>query len=131
MDFLNAWRQRAAIVARCRDARRLASERVGNSLVGGLTATASVAGEAYTAALDWKNNSELSNWLTDRLSNQHATLVSKGMDSEYIRTHIGGGWHRLYDGGHSLAGSWNVVGSSLPDLSPLGQLDGQRNIGKT
>jgi hypothetical protein len=122
MDFLDAWRQRAALTARWREAGRAASERVSASVTGGLTATASVAGEAYTAALDWKNNSEFSNWLSDHLSNQRATLASKAMDAEYIRTHIGGGWHRLYDGGHSLAGSWKAVSSSVPDLSALDQL---------
>jgi hypothetical protein len=122
MDFLDAWRQRAALTVRWREAGRAASERVSASVTGGLTATVSVAGEAYTAALDWKNNSEFSNWLSDHLSNQRATLASKAMDAEYIRTHIGGGWHRLYDGGHSLAGSWKAVSSSVPDLSALDQL---------
>jgi hypothetical protein len=120
MDFMVAWRQRATQVAsRWRDAGRVASERVSHSVAGGLSATASIAGEAYTAALNWKNNSELSNC---HLSNQHATLVSKTMDAEYLRTHIGGGWHRLYDGGHSLVGSWKAVSSSLPDLGALQQL---------
>ena len=41
------------------------------------------------------------------------------MDAEYLQTHIGGGWHRLYDGGHSLVGSWNAVRDALPDLSTL------------
>jgi hypothetical protein len=123
MDFLDAWRQRATQVTSVwRDAGRKASESVSNSVAGGLSATASVAGAAYTAALDWKNNSEFSNWLTNHLSNQHATLVSKAMDAEYLRTHIGGGWHRLYDGGHSLTGSWKAVSSSLPDLGALDQL---------
>src|SRR5260370_40800053 len=112
MNFLDA-------TARWREAGRTASEQVATSVAGGLTATASVAGEAYTAALDWKNNSEFSNWLSDHLSNQRATLASKAMDAEYIRTHIGGGWHRLYDSGHSLAGSWKAVSSSLPDLNAL------------
>ncbi len=44
------------------------------------------------------------------------------MDAEYLRTHVGGGWHRLYDGGHSLAGSWKAVSSSLPDLGALDRL---------
>jgi hypothetical protein len=123
MDFLDAWRKRATEVrSDWREAGRTASERICNSVAGGVSATASVAGEAYTAALDWKNNSEFSNWLTNHLSNQHSTLVSKAMDAEYLRTHIGGGWHRLYDGGHSLAGSWKAVGSSLPDLGALDQL---------
>jgi hypothetical protein len=93
-----------------------------NSVASGLSGAASVAGEAYTAALDWKNNSEFSIWLADHLSNQCATLASKAMDAEYLRTHIGGGWHRLYDGGHSLLGSWKAVSSSLPDLDALDRL---------
>jgi hypothetical protein len=123
MKTLDAWRQRATqVTSAVADAGRVASERVSNSVAGGLSATASVAGEAYTAALNWKNNSEFSNWLTDHLSSQHATLASRAMDAEYLRTNIGGGWHRLYDGGHSLAGSWKAVSSSLPDLGALDQL---------
>jgi hypothetical protein len=123
MEFLDAWRQRATrVTSRLQDTGRAASERVSISVAGGLSATASVAGEAYTAALNWKNNSEFSDWLTDHLSNQYATVASKAMDAEYIRTHIGGGWHRLYDGGHSLAGSWKAVSASLPDLAALDQL---------
>jgi hypothetical protein len=123
MDFQDDWRQRAAqVTSGWRDAGRRASERVRNSVAGGMSATASVAGEAYTAALDWKNNSEFSNWLADHLSIQRATLASRAMDAEYLRTYIGGGWHRLYDGGHSLAGSWKAVSTSVPDLSALDQL---------
>src|SRR5215211_3805548 len=130
MDFLDVWRQRAS---RWRDAGRVAYESVRNSVAGGLRATASVAGDAYTSTLNWKNNSEFSNWLTDHLSNQYATVASKAMDAEYLRTHIGGGWHRLYDGGHSLAGSWKAVSSSLPDLGARSTnlANGPMSIGKT
>jgi hypothetical protein len=84
MEFLDAWRQRAKQVAsRLQDTGRAASERVSTSVADGLSATASVASEAYTAALNWKNNSEFSNWLTDHLSNQYATVASKAMDAEY------------------------------------------------
>jgi len=109
MNFMAAWRRATQVASR------------------GLSATASIAGEAYTAVLNWKNNSELSHWLTNHLSNQHPTLVSKAMDADYLRTHIGGGWHRLYDGGHSLVGSWKAVSSSLPDLGALQQLGNWAN----
>lgn len=108
MSFLDELRQRTT--------------RLRNSVASGLNTTTAVAGEAYTAALDWKNNSEFSNWLTDHLSKQCATIASKAMDAEYLRSHIGGGWHRLYDGGHSLMGSWKAVSSSLPDLDALDRL---------
>ena len=84
MDFLDA-QQPPAVAGRWWDAARTVSERVTNSVAVGLGAAASVAGEAYTAALDWKNNSEFSNWLTDHLSNQYATVASKAMDAEYAR----------------------------------------------
>jgi hypothetical protein len=87
-----------------------------------LSTTVSATSDAYTAALNWKNNGEFSNWLTTHLSDQHATIASRAMDAEYLRTHIGGNWHRLYDGGHSLIGSWNAVSESLADLDALDQL---------
>jgi hypothetical protein len=89
---------------------------------GGIKTTAALAGEAYNSALNWKDNAELSRWLTDHLSRQRSTDGSRAMDYEYLRTHIGGGWHRLYDGGHSLAGSWKAVRETLPDLSALEHL---------
>lgn len=123
MSILNAWRQRASEMAsRGRKASTKAAQRLNASVKGGLSTTTSVAGEAYTAALNWKNDSELSHWLTNHLSNQFATVGSRAMDAEYLRTHIGGGWHRLYDGGHSLAGSWKAVSESSPDLSALDHL---------
>ncbi|WP_426409045.1 hypothetical protein [Bradyrhizobium ganzhouense] len=123
MDSKDGLRQRTvSAVSRLRDAGRLVSERISTSVAGGLSATASVAGEAYTAALDWKNNSEFSSWLTNHLSNQCATIASRAMDAEYLSTHVGGGWHRLCDGGHTLAGSWKAVSSALPDVAALDKL---------
>ena len=34
-----------------------------------------------------------------------ATIYDKAMDAEYLATHIGGGSHRLFDGGHTLWGA--------------------------
>jgi hypothetical protein len=101
---------------------RKAITRTWQRVSGSARTTTALAGEAYNSALDWKSNGEMSRWLTDHLSHQVSTVGSKAMDSEYLRTHIGGGWHRLYDGGHSLAGSWKVVSQALPDLSALEQL---------
>jgi hypothetical protein len=100
----------------------MTSQRLSGSVKGAFSTTASATSEAYTVALNWKNKGEFSDWLTTHLSNQHATIASKAMDAEYLRTHIGGSWHRLYDGGHSLVGSWNAVSESLPDLGALDQL---------
>lgn len=94
-------------------------ERITDSVGRGIGATTNLVGGAYNAALDWKDNSELSHWLTEHFSHQAATPGSRAMDAEYLRTHIGGGWHRLYDGGHTLAGSWKAVSGALPDLNLL------------
>jgi len=46
-----------------------------------------------------------------------ASVYSKAMDAEYLRTHIGGGWHRLYDGGHDPFGAWRAIRGALPNDS--------------
>ncbi len=128
MGTLDEWRQSAVeIASRLRKASAKTSQRLNSSAKDGLSATTSLASEAYNAALSWTDNSELSHWLTNHFSNQDATIVSKAMDAEYLRTRIGGNWHRLYDGGHGLAGSWNAVHESLPDLSALDQLGAWAN----
>lgn len=43
-----------------------------------------------------------------------ANDYSKAMDAAYLRDHIGGGWHRLFDGGHTLWGSWSAVRNVNP-----------------
>jgi hypothetical protein len=78
MDFLDAWRRATKVTSCLRVTGLMASERVSRAVAGGLSATASVAGDAYTSTLNWKNNTEFSNWLTDHLSNQYATVAGKG-----------------------------------------------------
>ena len=38
-----------------------------------------------------------------------ATIYDKAMDAEYLATHIGGGNHRMFDGGHTLWGAAKAV----------------------
>jgi hypothetical protein len=97
-------------------------QRITGSARRALAAGSVAANAAYNSALDWKDNSELSHWLTKHLSHQAPTPGSKAMDAEYLRTHIGGGWHRLYDGGHTIAGSWKAVTTALPDPSVLNEI---------
>jgi hypothetical protein len=72
--------------------------------------------------LSWTNNSQLSNWLTKHFSDQISTEASRAMDAEFLQNYIGGNWHRIFDGGHTLTGSWNAVSEAIPDMSPLDQL---------
>ena len=46
-----------------------------------------------------------------------ATVYDKAMDAEYIATHIGGANHRLFDGGHTIAGAFNAARGASPDDS--------------
>ncbi|HSV28267.1 MAG TPA: hypothetical protein VLL76_01875, partial [Candidatus Omnitrophota bacterium] len=49
---------------------------------------------------------ELDRWMRQAFSAK-ATIYDKFMDAEYIRTHVGGGYHRLFDGGHDCLGAWD------------------------
>ena len=51
-----------------------------------------------------------------RLANGPATIYDKALDAEYLATNIGGGNHRLFDGGHTIAGAFKAVqGASTED----------------
>ena len=43
------------------------------------------------------------------------TIYDKAMDAEYMRTFIGGGNHRIFDGGHTIAGAWQAVQDASSD----------------
>ena len=50
------------------------------------------------------------------LAKGSATVYDKAMDAEYLATNIGGGNHRLFDGGHTIAGAFKAVrGASTED----------------
>ena len=44
-----------------------------------------------------------------------STIYDKAMDARYITEHIGGGNHRLFDGGHTIGGAWNAVSDASQD----------------
>ena len=45
------------------------------------------------------------NGLMQSMVKGSATIYDKAMDAEYLATHVGGGNHRLFDGGHTIAGA--------------------------
>ena len=47
---------------------------------------------------------EIDRWLT-RITASPATIYDKAMDANFLTTHVGGSYHRLFDGGHSLVGA--------------------------
>ena len=44
-----------------------------------------------------------------------ATIYDKAMDAVYLATRIGGGNHRMFDGGHTILGAFRAVRDASPD----------------
>ena len=94
-------------------------ERIGLGLrkIKGKTAVAAA------AVLPFLHEPDLLKW-TEALSKGAATTYDKAMDLEYLKTGIGGSYHRLFDGGHTIWGSLKAVRDALPDDSPLQEAAG-------
>lgn len=69
-----------------------------------------------TASLAFLSMPELLKW-SENVTQSAATIYDKALDAEYLRTHIGGGNHRMFDGGHDLATAWDAVASASEDDS--------------
>ena len=57
------------------------------------------------------------NGLVQNMVSGSATIYDKAMDAQYIATHIGGGQHRLFDGGHTIIGAIRAGHAASPDDS--------------
>lgn len=71
---------------------------------------------SFAAASSFLADSDLLKYL-ESLTKSTSTIYDKALDSEYLKTHIGGGDHRLFDGSHDLFNAWNKVKEALPDDS--------------
>ena len=58
----------------------------------------------------------LNAWLQDIVKGT-PTIYDKAMDAAYNSTRIGGGDHRLFDGGHTIAGAFQAARNASPDDS--------------
>lgn len=74
------------------------------------TATAIASTTAFFAEAD------LLKW-TEELTKSAATIYDKALDKEYLATKIGGGNHRLFDGGHDLFSAWERAREAAKDDS--------------
>jgi len=61
---------------------------------------------------------------TEAITKSKASIYDKAMDYEYLRTHIGGGNHRMFDGGHTLAGAWDRVRGATSDDTVIDEVIG-------
>ena len=59
-------------------------------------------------------STDLNAFLQDMVKGS-VTIYDKAMDAEYLATHIGGGNHRMFDGGHTLLGAFRAVRDASPD----------------
>ena len=64
--------------------------------------------------LAFLSTKELLKW-SESVSEGAASIYDKALDAEYLRTHIGGGDHRLFDGGHDLVSAWGRVKEASKD----------------
>ena len=79
---------------------REAWESASVSAAGLLSVTQGVLASRISADLDS---------LLASLAKGPATIYDKAMDAAYLATHSGGGNHRLFDGGHTIAGAFQAV----------------------
>jgi len=47
-------------------------------------------------------------WMRGAFASGPASIYDRAMDSNYIATHIGGAYHRLFDGRHDLVSAWKA-----------------------
>jgi len=68
--------------------------------------------------------SDAFNDLTQAAVEGQATIYDKAMDAEYLATHIGGGSHRLFDGGHTINGAWQAARDASEDDTLVAEMLG-------
>ena len=71
----------------------------------------------------WPVNREI-NDLVQNVVKGSPTIYDKAMDAEFIATHIGGGQHRLFDGGHTIIGAFRAGQAASPDDSIIQEAHG-------
>lgn len=57
---------------------------------------------------------QLLQW-SEKITESAASIYDKAMDSEFIKSGIGGGNHRMFDGGHDLKSAWDAVHNASSD----------------
>jgi|GEM_PF-1248788 len=90
------------------EAARAGAGRASAAFVEGASGATEWARENAAALAAVLAQPELLHW-SEALTKSAATIYDKALDAEYLRTHIGGGSHRMFDGGHDLLGAWGRV----------------------
>jgi hypothetical protein len=80
-------------------------------------------GRYAPAGLAGLSQDALRQWL-DSVTAASANAYDKAMDAAYLKTQIGGGNHRMFDGGHDLAGAFDAAQGALPGDTFLQEVAG-------
>jgi hypothetical protein len=67
-------------------------------------------------SLPFLSSPELLNW-SENITKGTATIYDKSLDMVYLKTHIGGGNHRMFDDSHDLFSAWDKVKIAKTDDS--------------
>ena len=123
------------------DVTAVAAERVRAGTRSALEATASVAGQlmAATPTLLASSLSKDLNNLLEGMVKGSATIYDKAMDANYLdpllKPDLGGSYHRLFDGGHTISGAISAARDASTDdniiQEALGTLQGLLRDGTT
>jgi hypothetical protein len=70
--------------------------------------------ESFPACLSFLSIDKLLEW-SEGMTKAAATAYDKAMDNVYLQERIGGGNHRMFDGGHDLTGAWEAAKNARPD----------------
>lgn len=70
--------------------------------------------DSLPACLSFLTMGDLLKW-AEGITKSAATVYDKAMDKIYLQENIGGGNHRMFDGGHDLAGAWEAVKNAKSD----------------
>ena len=123
------------------DVTPVAAERVRAGARSALDATPSVAGQlmAATPTLLASSLSKDLNNLLEGMVKGRATIYDKAVDTNYLdpllKPDLGGSYHRLFDGGHTISGAISAARDASPDdniiQEALGTLQGLLRDGTT
>jgi|AntAceMinimDraft_1070359.scaffolds.fasta_scaffold02236_3 hypothetical protein len=75
-----------------------------------------ISGWKFPAAMAFLSYDQLLDY-TERMTQSAASIYDKALDAEYLKTHIGGGNHRMFDGGHDPISAWTSIKDAAVDDS--------------
>ncbi|MCG8509458.1 MAG: hypothetical protein MI741_09540, partial [Rhodospirillales bacterium] len=78
------------------------------------TNVAERASNAIPAGFAFLSQAELLKW-SEQITAGATTVYDKALDAEYLRTHIGGASHRMFDSGHDIWNAFHAARNAVPD----------------